>query len=120
MIEGHFSRSGELFFLIDLVAANGLAFPVDALLDTGSTEWLALNSQDLESLGWSFTARKRVQTADGEKTVSVYLGKIILDGQELEIPVVAAMGIEDCLLGLPCLQTRRLIVDFSAEVLTLE
>lgn len=44
MISGKFGEIGELFFEIDLIAANGEVFSVDALLDTGfTTGWLAIN-----------------------------------------------------------------------------
>ncbi|GAB4172458.1 MAG: hypothetical protein Fur006_01270 [Coleofasciculaceae cyanobacterium] len=46
MIEGWFDDEGQLRFEIDLVAANELPLPVDAVLDTGSTEWLVINNQD--------------------------------------------------------------------------
>ena len=120
MIEGWFDDEGQLRFEIDLVAANGLPLPVDALLDTGSTEWLVINNQDLESLGWRFVGRRTVRTAQGETTLNVYAGKVILDGQDFDIPVVAISAIEEYLLGVPWLRTKRLIVDFPVGLLTLE
>ncbi|WP_017721404.1 hypothetical protein [Kamptonema formosum] len=50
MIQGEFDERGQLFCEIGLIAASGEIFPVSALLDTGSTEWLAINDQDLEAL----------------------------------------------------------------------
>ena len=47
MIYGTFGDDGELFFEIDLVTAEGLELPVDALLDTGFSEWLVINKQDI-------------------------------------------------------------------------
>jgi predicted aspartyl protease len=52
LIEGKFGSKGELIFEIYLIADNGLIITVDALLDTGFTDWLAINNQDAESLGW--------------------------------------------------------------------
>lgn len=43
----------------------------------------------------------------------------ILDGQEFDIPVVAGMAIEEYLLGVPWLRTRRLVADLPAGLLTL-
>jgi predicted aspartyl protease len=54
MIKGNFGSDGELFFDIELIAAQGLELPVIAMLDTGFTELLAVNSQDLETLGWRY------------------------------------------------------------------
>ncbi len=54
MIQGYFSDKGELFFEINFIAADGSVIPVDALLDTGFTDWLAINIQDVDSLEWTF------------------------------------------------------------------
>jgi predicted aspartyl protease len=49
-----FGDNGELYFEIQLVAVSGEEFFVEALFDTGFTDgWLAINTQDLEALGWS-------------------------------------------------------------------
>jgi predicted aspartyl protease len=45
MISGNFGDEDELFFEIELIAANSLA-----LFDTGFSWWLAINNQDLEAL----------------------------------------------------------------------
>ncbi len=42
MIEGRFGDEDELFFEVELMANNGLELPVDALLDTGFWDWLAI------------------------------------------------------------------------------
>jgi len=42
MILGTFGSRGELFFEIDLIAADGLNLTVKAMLDTGFTEFLAI------------------------------------------------------------------------------
>ncbi|WP_219884494.1 hypothetical protein [Merismopedia glauca] len=72
MIEGKFDSTGKLFFPIDLVASNGEVFGSEALLDTGFTQWLAMNNQDIESLGWLLLERKLLmQTAQGETEFDV-------------------------------------------------
>lgn len=50
MIQGKFGEKGQLFFEIDLITDDGLNLPVDAMLDTGFTGFLAINKQDLDSL----------------------------------------------------------------------
>jgi len=50
MIQGYFGSKGELFFEIELVAADGSSLTVEALLDAGFTDWLAMNIQDADSL----------------------------------------------------------------------
>ncbi|WP_325064829.1 hypothetical protein [Dolichospermum flos-aquae] len=54
MILGKFGDEDELFFEIDLIAADGLELSVEALLDTGFSWWLAINNQDIEALGWIY------------------------------------------------------------------
>lgn len=120
MIEGKFGSKGELFFEIDLMTSDGLIITVDALLDTGFTDWLAINNQDAESLGWLLVNNKESRrTAQEETEFNVYAGTVILDGQEFNLPVLAGDAIAEVLLGLPWLLTRRLVVNFPGMLLTL-
>ena len=72
------------------------------MLDTGFTEFLAINKQDIESLGWSFLSQDKLRTAQEEATFDIYLGKVVIDGQEFEIPVFASEEIQEILLGSQC------------------
>lgn len=120
MISGEFSNKGELIFEISLIATNGEAIPVTALLDTGFTGWLAIDNQDADSLGWFLEdERRRMKTARGEVQFNLYEGTVLLDGQEFTVEVLGGDELEDILLGVPWLQTRRLLADFPAGVLTL-
>ncbi len=121
MISGRFGDIGELFFEIDLIAADGDIFQVDALLDTGfTTGWLAMNIQDLDSLGWNIIDLDRtMQTARGEQFFDIYEGKLLLDGIEYTIPVHVGEEISEPLLGLQWLRNMRLVVDAAEEILTL-
>jgi predicted aspartyl protease len=121
MIEGEFDSEGKLTFEIGLVTVDNEIILADAILDTGFTEWLAINNQDLEILGWPIVidGEKLMQTAQGETRFQVYAGTVELDEQQFNIPVLGGDTISEVLLGLPWLRTRRLIVDFPAGVLTL-
>ena len=119
MIQGSFGAWGELFFEIDLIAADSSLITVNALLDTGFTEELAINIQDAESLGWSFIEQREMQTARGDVIFNRYQGTVMFDGQEVSIPVLGGEEITEVLLGLPWLETRRLVVDKKTGVLTL-
>jgi predicted aspartyl protease len=120
LIEGKFSSQGELIFEIDLVASDGLVITIDALLDTGFTDWLAINTQDAISLGWELVESKETRlTAQGESQFNIYTGLVSLDNQEFNISVIAGDEIAEVLLGLPWLFTRKLVVDFPAGLLTL-
>ena len=91
---------------------------VNALLDTGSTEWLAINEQDLEAFNWSFYGTRQVKT-EGETILPTYLGRISVDQREFTIPVVVDSAFQQVLMGIPWLRTRRWVVDFSDEILIL-
>ncbi|MEY3868156.1 MAG: hypothetical protein RLZZ338_2047 [Cyanobacteriota bacterium] len=79
MINGKFGEIGELFFEIDLIAADRERFPIEVLLDTGfTTGWLALDTQDAESLGWCVIQRNEtMQTARGLDFFDIATAKAI-------------------------------------------
>ena len=119
MIQGEFGDDDELLFPIDLVTDEGLELEVNAMLDTGFSEWLAINKQDLEALGWLYVTSEPMRTAQGDIEFGIYLGKVRIDGQELDIPVHAGTGLTAILLGRQWLKNRCLMVDIPSEVLTL-
>jgi predicted aspartyl protease len=121
MISGKFGEIGELIFEIDLIAADEERFTIDALLDTGfTTGWLTLDTQDILSLGWAMIESERaMQIARGEAFFDVYEGRVVLDGQEYVIPVLAGDGIPESLLGLQWLKMLPLTVNFATGLLTL-
>jgi predicted aspartyl protease len=121
MISGRFGEIGELNFEIELITADGEGYPVEVLLDTGfTTGWLALDTQDAESLGWSVIETNRtMQMARGEGYFDIYEGRVVLDEREYIIPVLAGAGILEPLLGLQWLRMLPLVVNFTAGVLTL-
>nr|WP_199294947.1 MULTISPECIES: aspartyl protease [unclassified Trichocoleus] len=119
MIQGYFGEKGELLFEIDLIAGDGSGVTVNALLDTGFTEWLAMDIQDVESLGWTFIREQDMQTARGEIKFNLYAGSVVFNGQEVTISVLGGEEITEVLIGLQCLENRRLVVDRKADLLTL-
>jgi predicted aspartyl protease len=50
MIEGKFGENGQVYFEIDLIGGDNFSFPVETMLDTGFTEFLAMNGEDRVSL----------------------------------------------------------------------
>ena len=120
MIQGTFGDEDELFFEIELITDNGLELPVDALLDTGFSGWLAMNDQDLDGLDWTYVKQEKMRTAKGEFNFDLYAGKVRLEGQEFDIPVHVGAGVPEFLIGRQLLKNRRLVVDISAGVLILE
>lgn len=122
MIAGRFGDNGELFFEIQLVAANGEQFEIEALFDTGfTTGWLGINSQDLEALEWSIIIPKiEMQTARGSEYFDLYEGKVIVDNKEFIIPVHVGEELSDTLMGSLWLDIMQLVVNKPRGILTLE
>lgn len=121
MIPGKFGEIGELIFEIDLIADNGERLPIEVLLDTGfTTGWLALDTQDVQSLGWfKVESERAMQLARGEEFFDIYEGRVVIDEVEYIIPVLAGAEIAEPLLGLQWLKMLPLSVNFSTGVLTL-
>ncbi|MBD2183674.1 aspartyl protease [Planktothrix sp. FACHB-1355] len=119
MIQGYFGEKGELFFEIELIGDDGSVVTVNALLDTGFTDWLAMDIQDAESLGWTFIRQLEMRIARGNALFNLYVGSVLFDGQEFTIPVLGGREIPEFLIGLPWLENWRLVVDRKAGLLTL-
>lgn len=119
MIQGTFSDKDELLFEIELIAANGLELPVDALLDTGFSGWSVINNQDLQALDWVFVRQRTMQLALGKADFYLYAGKVQIDGQKFDIPVHVGAEVPEVLIGRQWLRNRRLVVDIPGGVLTL-
>ncbi len=121
MITGQFNSQGELIFEISLVAADKEQLLVNAVIDTGFTGWLALDTQDAESLGWVLNTKeqRKMNTAWGEADFDIYEGTISLDNEEFTIEILAGNQFEDILLGVYWLQIKPLVANFLAGVLTL-
>ena len=121
MILGNFGEVGELMFEIEIISDDEDNYPIEVLLDTGFTNgWLALDIQDAEILGWPLIERNStMRMTRGEAFFDIYEGKVKLDGQEYIIPVLAAEGISEPLLGLQWLKILPLSVNFAEGILTL-
>ena len=119
MIEGFLGEEDALLFEINLIASDGLELPVDAMLDTGFSYFLAINEQDLDALNWNYFDQQVMRTARGDVQFDIYIGKIRFGEQEYDIPVHVGESLEEVLLGRQWLQNMRLIVDISSNILTL-
>jgi clan AA aspartic protease len=119
MTSGFLGEEDALLFEIELITADGSNFPVDALLDTGFSDWLAMNEQDVEGLGWERVREQVMRTARGDYRFDIYIGKVEFDGQEFELPVHVGRDLPEVLLGRKWLLDRRLIIDLRAGELSL-
>ena len=105
---------------MNLKANDGLMVTVDAMLDTGFTDWLAMNLQDIKSLGWPYLKTQEKRTASGLVKFNLYAGTVFFDNQEITIPVIGGKDFTSILMGLQWLNNRRLVVDRKMDLLTLE
>lgn len=87
MIQGQFGQADELYFEIELAATDGTPLAVDALFDTGFSEWLAMDQQDVAILDWTVIGEEVLRIAKGEATFEIYAGQVKFDNQDLAIPV---------------------------------
>lgn len=120
MIEGRFGENGQIYFEIDLIGGDHFSFPVETMLDTGFTEFLAMNKQDIESPDWTFLGQDKLKTAQGESDFDVYSGRVIIDGQECEVPVFAGDEIQELLLGSRWLKLCILAANYRENKVNLE
>jgi predicted aspartyl protease len=122
MISGWFGDNGQLFFEIELIASNGEIFSVEMMLDTGfTTGFIAINSQDLDGLDWSLIVREiEMQTARGDALFDIYEGRMIIDGEELIVPVHVGEDLPEILIGSQWLDRMQLVVNKPRGILTLE
>lgn len=119
MIEGMIGENNELLFELILTTPSGLELPVDALLDTGFSEWLVMDRQDVAELDWTYVGTRTMQMVIGEVELDVYLGRVYLAQELFEIPVYAGQGIPEILMGRQWLRTQKLVVDLPSAILTL-
>lgn len=119
MISGQFGGKGQIYFDIELVGEDGMILPVEVMLDTGFTEFLAMGRQDAQSLDWQFLRQNKLMTARGEAFFDIYLGKVAIDGQEYEIPVFGGDEIQEILLGSRWLKQFVLFADYLRGEVTL-
>jgi clan AA aspartic protease len=119
MIEGRFGDKGQIYLEIDLIDGD-ISFPVETMLDTGFTEFLAMNKQDVQSLDWHFLRQNKLRTAQGETEFDVYHGRVIIDGKDFEVPVFAGDEIQEILLGSRWLKLFILVANYGENRVRLE
>ncbi len=64
--------------------------------------------------------QNKLRTAQGETEFDVYIGRVIIDNQEWEIPVFAGDEIQEILLGSRWLKLFILVANYSQNKVTLE
>jgi clan AA aspartic protease len=110
VISGKVNARAEAVIPISILASDGIAIEVNAILDTGFTGSLTLPDALIASLGLSRRAGSTANLADGSsKSFGVYAAQVEWDGSLREV-LVFAMGGEG-LLGMRLLDGYDLRIE---------
>jgi clan AA aspartic protease len=103
MITGSVTADHEAVVVVQVRAPKGRPQTVEAVLDTGFTEFLALPLDRIAALGLPFRCTQRMFLADGSQTtLAAYRGVVVWHGLPLLVPVLAVDG--DALVGMSLLE----------------
>jgi len=110
VIRGTVNARTEAVIPIKILAADGIAIEVDAILGTGFTGSLTLRDSLVMSLGLSRRAGSRANLADGSsKSFGVYAAQVEWDGLLREVLVFAMGG--EALLGMRLMDGYELRIE---------
>ena len=85
--------------LIEFIAADGSRHKVPFIFDTGFSERLSLPPRTIAALGYLQSSKDDITLGDGQEIeVQIYNGRVIWDGQEMDVPIHSLDG--DALLGM--------------------
>ncbi len=93
-MEGYVSVDGpEPRLLVSILDYRGAAVPVEAVIDTGFTGFMALPPQVINVLGLEPTRERRVRLADGRsRRIPSYRATIIWHGSLKTVSAIALPG----------------------------
>lgn len=111
MIAGSVTPDGEVGIPIVVRDAAGTGHQMQAVIDTGFTDYLVLPPDTIRRLNLPFDSAMPMQLADGSVVLlAVYLGVVEWNGRLRNIPIHEADT--DPLVGVALLHGSRLCVDF--------
>ncbi|MBM4038255.1 MAG: clan AA aspartic protease [Planctomycetes bacterium] len=110
MITGRVSAEREGVVRVQIGAPRGKPQTLEAVVDTGFTESVALRPEEIAELGLPLHGEERVVLADGSDTVlPVYWGVVAWLGASFLVPVFQTEG--GALVGMALLHGCRLTMD---------
>jgi clan AA aspartic protease len=99
--------SGEGRVRLIVKGRRGRQHQIEAVIDTGYTEWLSLPSNLIAALGLRWQSLDRALLADGSECLfDVYVGRVIWDGKERRVLIDEANT--DPLIGMALLRGYEL------------
>ena len=110
MISGTVTPFREAIVRLKVLSASGQAVDLEAVVDTGFTDFLTLPLSLIQSLQLPKVGSTRVVLADAsEADLDVYLADVVWDNQTITISVMSAEG--DPLIGMSLLHGFNLSID---------
>jgi clan AA aspartic protease len=110
VIHGTVSPFREAILLLTVRGPSGQEEQVDAVIDTGFSDFLTLPPNLIARLGLRFRSSTRVTLADGSTVaLDLYRATVLWDGQPFDVPVIAAGS--DPLVGMSLLYGFRVVIE---------
>lgn len=110
MIVGEVKPNREALIRIVLAGPAGRGVELDAIVDTGFTDYLTVSRQVVEELGLRFRESMAYELANGEvDTFDLHEGKVLWDDRLRDVIVSVAEG--GPLVGMGLMEGCRLTVD---------
>jgi len=112
MIAGTVTADREAIVTVKVRAPGGRPERIEAVIDTGFTESLALPRHTIARLGLPFRGSQRVTLGDG-RDANVPMHRALVEWHGHPVPVVVLAMDGGALLGMALLQGSRLTVDVT-------
>ena len=110
MISGRFSASGEAEIKLTVRAPQGIDMMIDAVIDTGFSDYLTLSPATVATLQLPFRESVSFELADGSRAeLDVYRAEVLWDDSWRGALVTATAG--GTLVGMRLLDGNRLTID---------
>ena len=120
MIEGIVNNFDEPIIKLDIHLSGNNSKKVNAIIDTGFNGYISIPTTIIEESNWDFLGTEEYELANGDIVEErVYLGKIIFDGDELQVFSLTNRT-KDVLIGTKVLKNKILKVDFKDSKVTIE
>jgi clan AA aspartic protease len=113
MISGDFVDDRAVVPVI-FCLSDEASLSINFVIDTGFNDFLTLPAAAVAAMNMDFYSTTKIRLADGrDAVIPVHLAKIIWDGQDRMVPVLAT-GLKP-LLGRALLQGFRLVIEFVPD-----
>jgi predicted aspartyl protease len=109
MIQGQVTPDREAVVPIRLRGVQGQELEIDAVLDSGFTEWVALPATTIAALGFPFRGTMPMGLGDGSRIwMGIYDGLLLWEGQDRPVVIHEA---DECLIGMALLTGSRVVLE---------